>query len=502
MKRTMLIALALAVSGCGDSPEARLDRAAKAYAANDFRAAQVDLGAVLQEQPDNARALELAARAHLAQGDGIAAQAALDKLKQRPGDFALLNGEAALLRGKAPLALKAVDGVASAEASRIRALAHLMQDDAAAAAASFAEGEKLPGDKARLLADYALFELARGNRAAARDLSGRALKADPDGLDPSLAAAQVAVADGDLARGLKLYDSAVQAYPGNLAALTGKAAVLGDLGRTSELTPLLAVLGEQAGGTPAVAYLQARAAAGRKDWKGVRDVLQPIERQLGERDDAALLYAQAQLRLGQAADARTRLGPLNRRAPGHALTALLLAEAQLAGGDAKAAVATLRPLAAKPEASREVLTMMAKASKAAGDPAAASYADRARYPTPQALAADLALGDAALRKQDWSGAAAAYRRILAETDGRNPLVLNNIAFAESMLGNKARALGYAERALKLAPANPSVMDTAGWLLVETGGDRARALDLLGAAARAAPDNATIRAHLAEARARG
>jgi len=42
------------------------------------------------------------------------------------------------------------------------------------------------------------------------------------------------------------------------------------------------------------------------------------------------------------------------------------------------------------------------------------------------------------------------------------------------------------------------MDTAGWLLVETGGDRNRALDLLRAAARKAPGNAAIAGHLAEA----
>ena len=170
----------------------------------------------------------------------------------------------------------------------------------------------------------------------------------------------------------------------------------------------------------------------------------------------------------------------------------------MAGDDAKAAVATLRPLAAKPEAAPEVLALMARASRAAGDPAAANYADRARFPTPQALGSELALGDSALKQGDWKGAAAAYERILKVTDGQSPIVLNNLAFAHSKLGNNARALGYALRALKLAPENPSVMDTAGWLLVETGGDRSRALDLLRAAARKAPDNATIRGHLLSA----
>lgn len=501
MIRLMPLTLALLLAGCSDTPQERLDRAARAYAANDYRAAAVDLAAALQAEPGNPAALELAARTHLAQGDGDAAQAALDQLAataRQPADMAPLTAEAALLRGKAQLALDAVADLRSAEAHRIRALAQLMLGDADAAARSFAAGEKASGDMGRLLADYSRFELGRGNREQAAALAARASKAAPGTLDPLLAAAQLAVAKGDLAQALKHYDRAAGAYPGNLAALAGRAAVLGDLGRRDEMAAQLAALGEIAGGSPAVAYLQARAAADRKDWREVRAILQPLESQLTTRDDAMLLYAQAQLRLAQAEQARARLEPLHRRAPGHALTALLLAEAQLGGDDATAAVATLRPLAARPEAAREVLSLMAKASRAAGDPAAASYADRARFPTPEALGSELALGDSALRRGDWKGAATAYERILEATDGRNPLVLNNLAYAHGRLGNSARALGYAERALKLAPGNPSVMDTAGWLLIESGGDRSRALDLLRQAARKAPDNATIRAHLAAA----
>ena len=84
------------------------------------------------------------------------------------------------------------------------------------------------------------------------------------------------------------------------------------------------------------------------------------------------------------------------------------------------------------------------------------------------------------------------------TDGTNPLVLNNLAFAQSRLGNRAKALTYAERALKFAPNSASVMDTVGQLLIETRGDRGRALALLRRAAQAAPQNAAIRDHLAQA----
>ncbi|HUQ13585.1 MAG TPA: tetratricopeptide repeat protein, partial [Novosphingobium sp.] len=160
MNRLIPITLAMALLGCSDSPQERFDRAAKAYAGHDYRAAQLDLTSVLQAEPRNAAALELAARTFLAQGDGDAAQGALDKLGaagRRPADFALLAAEAALLRGKAKLALDAVGTLDSAEAHRLRALAQLMEGDPAAAAASFAAGEKANGDKSRLLADYSRF---------------------------------------------------------------------------------------------------------------------------------------------------------------------------------------------------------------------------------------------------------------------------------------------------------------------------------------------------------
>ena len=100
-----------------------------------------------------------------------------------------------------------------------------------------------------------------------------------------------------------------------------------------------------------------------------------------------------------------------------------------------------------------------------------------------------------MKARNWGNAIAAYERIMSVTDGRNPLVLNNLAYAQDQVGNKQVALGYALRALKEAPQNPSVMDTAAWLLIQTGGDRARALQLLRAASDKAPQNATIRAHL-------
>jgi putative PEP-CTERM system TPR-repeat lipoprotein len=80
------------------------------------------------------------------------------------------------------------------------------------------------------------------------------------------------------------------------------------------------------------------------------------------------------------------------------------------------------------------------------------------------------------------------------------LALNNLA-ALYQREKDPRALATAEQALKLAPEQPGVQDTLGWILVDQG-QLPRATELLGMAAAKAPKMATIRYHYGVALARG
>lgn len=495
-----VVVVALAVGGCGADPDTLLARAQKSFAAHDFKAAQLDIATALKARSNDPAALELLARTALALGDGEGAGATLAKLpaNKRPADFTLLLGEAALLRRDAAGAERAVAADQSAEGWRVRAMAALLRGDEVAADQAFATGEGAPGPKARLLADHARQRLHGGDLAGAGALVRRALAADRGNLDARLMEARLAVAGGDLGRALTLYDGVAKDWPGNLAALTGKAGVLGDLGRTKDMSEVLAQASRAGVSAAELAWLQARAAAGAGDWRGARDVLQANEAALAGRSEAALLYAQVLIRLGQPEQARARLQPELTRDPGNSAIRRAMAEAAMAARDPKGAVELLRPLAAQPTAATADLRLLAQAARQAGAPDAERLAQRAKFPPPQELARILADADAALKARNWGNAIAAYERILSVTDGRNPLVLNNLAFAHDQVGNKQVALGYALRALKEAPHSASVMDTAGWLLIETGGDRTRALGLLRAASAKAPGNATIKAHLAAA----
>lgn len=93
-------------------------------------------------------------------------------------------------------------------------------------------------------------------------------------------------------------------------------------------------------------------------------------------------------------------------------------------------------------------------------------------------------------------AAIAQFEAIVQANPANVAALNNLAQAYLQLNDK-RALAAAERAHKLAPSHPSILDTLGWVLVQQG-EVARALPLLKQAADAASGNTEIRYHYAAA----
>jgi uncharacterized protein (TIGR03790 family) len=89
-----------------------------------------------------------------------------------------------------------------------------------------------------------------------------------------------------------------------------------------------------------------------------------------------------------------------------------------------------------------------------------------------------------------------YKAVLAYAPDQ-VLSLNNLAYSTAVYKNSpAEALPLAERAFKLAPANPLVIDTYGWIL-HLVGRSAEAEKLLAQAAKVAPGVPTIRLHLGQ-----
>jgi cellulose synthase operon protein C len=105
------------------------------------------------------------------------------------------------------------------------------------------------------------------------------------------------------------------------------------------------------------------------------------------------------------------------------------------------------------------------------------------------------LAEQALRAKDFKTAAALYQAIVAQQPD-NPIAWNNLAWTAGQLGDP-KALSYAERALKLAPDSPAVLDTMGVVLAAKG-DTAKALEYMKRAVSLAPDRHDIRLNYAKA----
>ncbi|MHB0981831.1 MAG: tetratricopeptide repeat protein, partial [Thiobacillus sp.] len=92
------------------------------------------------------------------------------------------------------------------------------------------------------------------------------------------------------------------------------------------------------------------------------------------------------------------------------------------------------------------------------------------------------------RHQD---AIAAYQTLLTQAPD-SAIARNNLANSYQQAGDK-RALATAEQAYKLDPEHPAILDTLGWILVETG-QTGRGLELIEKALAKAPGNPDIRYH--------
>ncbi|MDR1708942.1 MAG: PEP-CTERM system TPR-repeat protein PrsT [Candidatus Accumulibacter sp.] len=107
----------------------------------------------------------------------------------------------------------------------------------------------------------------------------------------------------------------------------------------------------------------------------------------------------------------------------------------------------------------------------------------------------LYFAESATARADYAAAARQYKALL-DLQPDNPALLNNMAWV--MAKNKdPKALELAEKAYKLSPDQPNIIDTLGSLLVEKG-QLDRGIELLRRAYSLMPGNPTIRFNLANA----
>lgn len=117
----------------------------------------------------------------------------------------------------------------------------------------------------------------------------------------------------------------------------------------------------------------------------------------------------------------------------------------------------------------------------------------ASKPKDAALAA--AAGQESLAREDYATAIRWYRAAL-KARPENAVLLNNLAWALGQTKDP-QAMAVAEKARSIAPNNPAILDTIGWLHLQKG-DSGAAVDTLTRAVALAPGAASVRVNLAKA----
>lgn len=178
-----------------------------------------------------------------------------------------------------------------------------------------------------------------------------------------------------------------------------------------------------------------------------------------------------------------------------------MVNARAEAGDRSGAIALARTLAEAPgaEPARQVQLgrILADAQDFAGA-AAAFQAAQAAY-TPNTVPWSLLLfeGSALEQGQRWDAARAVLERA-AKLAPNEPVILNYLGYAQiERRQNVEAALALLQRASALKPQDASITDSLGWAQYVTGDVRA-AVPVLERAAAGAPDDPTINEHLGDA----
>ena len=209
---------------------------------------------------------------------------------------------------------------------------------------------------------------------------------------------------------------------------------------------------------------------------------------------AQALMVQVEQRQGTPDKAEARARQIVQSQPNKALGHSLLGDLAMARNNAAAALAAYRQAQKVEPGTGTTLTLMnVLASQNQASEALDVGRQRLRQ-SPGDVPVQLLVGDLHARGGRFGEAANAYKAAL-KVQPQNAQALNNLANAQLKLKDPA-ALPTALAAYKIAPTNPLVVDTLGWVLLQQG-QTEQALPLLRDARLRDPGNPEIRYHLAK-----
>ncbi|SFO04844.1 tetratricopeptide repeat protein [Sphingomonas sp. OK281] len=442
------IGIALASRPSAPNARRSLSNSLTTLRAGNYSAARTNAQAAITAAPNWAIAHAVLARAYLELGDGLAAEAELaraedaglpaDRLHQLQAHARLLQGDPDGALDEAAQALPRYAGYAA----RIGALAHASQGDIVGARTGL---ETLLGrapNDAAAWTDLGRLRLTAGDVGGAADAAAHAVALAPGEPAALTLQGEVLRSRYGLIAAIPWFEAALARDAYYHPALIEYAATLGDAGRYGEMLAVTrrALLAHP--GSPQALYLQAVLAvrAGRIDL--ARSLLRDTGGAISGLPGSLLLSGSLDYADGKYEQAAVTWRQLVGLQPLNVVARRLLGAALLRSGDPRGALSALQPIGARSDADSYSLRLIASAFSAAGDSvSAASFLDRAaagpRAPA-AVFATDSSIGalmaGASLARDDPTYALGVIRGQLASGD-----IVGAIAGARSLVAASPEA---------------------------------------------------------------
>ncbi|MEO8302821.1 MAG: XrtA/PEP-CTERM system TPR-repeat protein PrsT [Betaproteobacteria bacterium] len=427
------------------------------------------IDAVVRREPDNVAVVNMQGVVHAAAGDRGGARAAYERVLSLNSRFhaARLNlARLDLAEGKPDVARERLN-------------------------------ELLKGDprNGEAMFEFALLEEQAGNGAETVRWLEKAMTVPRQAAHAGARLTDVFLRQRDVGRALTVSRQTLTIAPKDLSVLFARSRALiaaGDSG-TARLT--LKDASALAAFNPGPNLELARLQLAARDRDGALYSLDRILKAQPGYLPALVLLTELELGNGEYSKAEPRIRNINERFPTKGAGERLMGDLVVARGQVNAAIPHYRAALAKDKDAAAAIRLY-RAHLLAGDaPKGLAFLEHWFRDNPGESAVLRTLADGYLRTGNLAAARTSYDRLL-ERRRDDAAVLNNLAQVALRQGDKS-ALDYAENALRVAPADPGVIDTVGWVLVQQG-QLDRGVGVLRDARLRDPNSLEIRYHLAAA----
>ncbi len=502
-------ALALALTACDTAPSDPMQAAEQAFEENRFRDARIHLLESLKQSPDAPEANLLYGEILLNLGDYLGAQTALAKVPEGSDlsvEAKLLTAKALALGGKSDEALTLIDALdvtgfaneqeASLSWSRAFALLNLQREDEAIAAID--TGLETDPKNDDLLTLKAKYYFEKGDLEQANSVLATALEGNANSYEALLLSGRIAMLTNNLEKAKAVFAQAKESFPDSRSPAFALASIAYDEGdyaaSRGHVEQLLALTPDD----PRAILMLARLEFAEGNVDKTLQLLQKTDDSSADLPLALLLKGKTALVRNNYELAEESLTKFLSATPNDEEGLVALAKTLVATNREAEAMRLLEPVIRNAQASEEALTYVAELSAKTGDQRSASLANRAKIAGKGDISVEMIKAEEAIKRGEWVAAGTVYANLRANGHGTNPLVLNNSAMVALQGGDVANAEAFARQALAVAPQDPMIMDTLGWILLSKGTANAEAFQLIKSASQLLPNHRGIKAHLARA----